>query len=184
MAPDTNGPRFARAALMGRKKQPEYASCEFCKARFRKRRDWQRFCSTSCSDKARRAKAMPGILPGIQLPSMPECPSGAAGGENALHLPREQGISKEGVARESRLLVYGPNGRRWGRNPKQIEVEDLEAEGHKPMPPLAVMRAMCLDCRPADEVLVCARPHCPLWPYRLGANPWRQRDAQNLRRGC
>jgi hypothetical protein len=72
------------------------------------------------------------------------------------------------------LLVHGPNGRKWGRNPKQLTPEDLEAEGIKPAPQLAIMRAMCLDCRDADEVLVCARIRCPLWPYRLGFDPWKK----------
>ena len=55
----------------------------------------------------------------------------------------------------------------------------LEAEGIKKMPLLSVMRAMCIDCRPPDEVLVCARPACPLWPYRDGTSPWK-RDGENL----
>jgi hypothetical protein len=75
---------------------------------------------------------------------------------------------------ESKLLLYGPNGRKWGRSPNQLTPDDLETEGIKPTPPLATMRAMCLDCRPADEVLVCARIHCPLWPYRLGFDPWKK----------
>jgi hypothetical protein len=113
---------------------------------------------------------------------MPDDHSEAATSENALHLPTGQGVSEGDVAQESRLIVYGPNGRKWGRNPKQLEPADLEAEGIKPMPPLAVMRAMCLDCRDADEVLTCARVHCPLWPFRLGTNPWRQGDTENLQK--
>jgi len=74
---------------------------------------------------------------------MPDDHSEAATIKNALRSPREQGVLKEGVSQESRLIVYGPNGRKWGRNPKQLEPADLEAEGIKPMPPLAVMRAMC-----------------------------------------
>jgi len=75
----------------------------------------------------------------------------------------------------SRLIVHGPNGRKWGRNPRQLKAADLEAEGIKPMPALAIMRAMCLDCRcgQKDEVVTCAKVDCPLWPYRLGTNPFK-----------
>jgi hypothetical protein len=76
------------------------------------------------------------------------------------------------------LLVRGPNGRKWGRNPKQITAAQLEAEGIKKTPLLAVMRAMCLDCRSPEEVLVCARPYCPLWPYRDGTSPWKRDDRE------
>ena len=81
-----------------------------------------------------------------------------------------------------RLIVKGPNGRKWGRNPKQLTSADLEAEGIMPAPPLAIMRAACLDCRSADEVLVCARVQCPLWPYRTGRNPWKRGDTDNLKK--
>ena len=75
---------------------------------------------------------------------------------------------------DSKLLFYGPNGRKWGRNPNQLTPADLEAEGHQPMPPLLRMRAMCLDCRASDEIAVCARISCPLWPVRLGFDPWKK----------
>jgi hypothetical protein len=80
------------------------------------------------------------------------------------------------VARYESLLVRGPNGRKWGLDPKRVTAEMLEAEGIKKAPLLSVMRAMCLDCRPADEVAVCARPYCPLWPYRDGTSPWKRDD--------
>jgi hypothetical protein len=74
----------------------------------------------------------------------------------------------------SKLLLYGPNGRKWGRNPKQLTPEDLEAEGIKRMPVFEVMQAMCHTCRDPDEVVVCSRTDCPLWPYRLGFDPWKK----------
>jgi hypothetical protein len=80
------------------------------------------------------------------------------------------------------LLYLGPNGRKWGRNPKQLTPADLEAEGIKSAPPLAVMRAMCLTCREPNEIVVCARTDCPLWPYRLGTNPWRRGGGENLKK--
>ena len=61
-----------------------------------------------------------------------------------------------------------------GRNPGLVTAEMLEAEGIKKLPLLQVMKAMCADCRPPEEVLVCARPYCPLWPYRDGSSPWKR----------
>jgi hypothetical protein len=81
------------------------------------------------------------------------------------------------------LLVRGPNGRKWGLNPRLVTAEMLEAEGIKKTPLLAVMRAMCLDCRPPEEVAICARPYCPLWPYRDGTSPWKQANAAHLGEG-
>ena len=75
-----------------------------------------------------------------------------------------------------------PERAKMGTQPPQLTPADLEAEGIKPAPPLAVMRAMCLDCRSMDEVLVCARTQCPLWPYRLGFNPWKRGDTENLKK--
>src|SRR5262245_27475621 len=45
---------------------------------------------------------------------------------------------------------------------------------HLPMPLLKVIRAKCLNCccdQPA-EVRRCAITGCPLWPYRMGRNPF------------
>ena len=77
-------------------------------------------------------------------------------------------------------MLYGINGRKWGRNPSELTLAELEAEGHRPMAPLARFRAMCLDCRDADEVAVCARTACPLWDVRFGTDPWKRGDMGNL----
>jgi hypothetical protein len=47
---------------------------------------------------------------------------------------------------------------------------------------ISVMRAMCLDCREPDEVAICARPYCPLWPYRDGTSPWKRGDGCQVNR--
>ena len=52
---------------------------------------------------------------------------------------------------------------------------DLAALGHEPMPVLAAIRAKCLDCSCGNraEVADCLVRACPLWPFRMGKNPWR-----------
>ena len=167
------------------KKQVEYRACPVCKISFRLSRSWKVYCSPKCAKKAKRERDASGILSGIPVPSHLPPVSGAKNGAGqAINdgqtpkkcLPKEGDVPPKSKRYES-LLVRGPNGRVWGRNPKQITAEMLEAEGVKKMPLLAVMQAMCLDCRPPEEVLVCARPYCPLWPYRDGTSPWKRDDA-------
>jgi hypothetical protein len=45
--------------------------------------------------------------------------------------------------------------------------------------PLKAIRAKCLDCccGHAAEVRKCVATDCPLWPFRLGTNPFRQKSA-------
>jgi len=44
------------------------------------------------------------------------------------------------------------------------------------LPPLKAIRANCLDCSGGSpaEVKLCGITDCPLRPYRLGRNPFRQ----------
>ncbi len=63
-----------------------------------------------------------------------------------------------------------------GRDPRQVSRDELIAAGHQPMSPLKALRARCIDCC-ADqpgEVRLCTAVTCPSWPYRMGANPWRE----------
>lgn len=43
--------------------------------------------------------------------------------------------------------------------------------------PVKAIRAFCLECSgdSAAEVKSCPRTECPLYPFRLGKNPYRQR---------
>lgn len=52
---------------------------------------------------------------------------------------------------------------------------DLAALGHEPMPALKAIRAKCLDCSGGNraEVEDCLVRRCPLYPFRLGSNPWK-----------
>lgn len=170
---------------MSRKRQAEFAVCALstCTIQFRRTRAWKQYCSPKCAKKAKRARdAASGILSGIPVPSYPPSISVA---KNSAYQGQNDGqtgkkcLPNEGVVSSyESLLVRGPNGRKWGLSPEKVTAEMLEAEGIQKTPLLSVVRAMCLDCRPPEEVLVCARPYCPLWPYRDGTSPWKRGDGE------
>jgi hypothetical protein len=64
-----------------------------------------------------------------------------------------------------------------GKDPRQIDQTELRAAGHVPLPVLKAIRAKCLDCccGSPGEVRNCIVTTCPLWPFRMAANPWRSR---------
>lgn len=53
----------------------------------------------------------------------------------------------------------------------------LDGLGHVRMPVLKAVRAKCLDCSgsSAAEAKACPVTSCPLFPFRLGSDPWRKR---------
>lgn len=60
------------------------------------------------------------------------------------------------------------------KNPSD-DIDPLQ--GHVKKPLLKVFREKCLDCcvyKPS-EVRLCACKKCPLWPYRMGKNPFHDR---------
>lgn len=48
---------------------------------------------------------------------------------------------------------------------------------HTKKPLLKVIREKCMDCciGQHSEVKMCSITNCPLWPYRMGKNPFHQR---------
>ena len=50
-------------------------------------------------------------------------------------------------------------------------------EGYTKIPLLKVIRKKCLDCccGQHSEVRKCNITDCPLWPYRMGDNPFHRR---------
>jgi len=64
---------------------------------------------------------------------------------------------------------------RVGRDPREMTREELTACGHESMPVLSAIRAKCLDCSSdaPSEVRRCTVVGCPLWPFRMGTNPFR-----------
>ena len=43
--------------------------------------------------------------------------------------------------------------------------------------PIKAIRAKCLDCclDQSNEAKLCPAEDCPLWPFRLGKNPFRKK---------
>lgn len=62
-----------------------------------------------------------------------------------------------------------------GRDPRQMNPDEIRAIGHEPMSPMEAIRAHCLDCcgGSPQEVRYCTATGCPSWPFRTGKNPWR-----------
>lgn len=64
------------------------------------------------------------------------------------------------------------------RDPRQMTAAELTALGHHKRPILDVIRQNCVECCAGNqaEVRRCAMIACPMWPYRMGSNPFVSRD--------
>jgi len=78
------------------------------------------------------------------------------------------------------LIEAEPGGYDIGRDPRKIG-RDVLAAYHDPMPVLKAIRAKCIDCFGGSEAEArkCTALACPLWPFRMASNPWR--DTSNYR---
>jgi len=78
----------------------------------------------------------------------------------------------------SKFLTKSPystdKGELIGRHPEDIPSEDFIGL-HSKKNPYKVMRDKCMDCvgQQESEVRKCVSFDCPLWPYRMGTNPFR-----------
>lgn len=71
------------------------------------------------------------------------------------------------------LLEIGTEGHPVGKNPLDLTENELVDAGHVPMPLIKVIRKNCLDCDDTpSNVRKCVNTDCPLWPYRMGVNPF------------
>jgi hypothetical protein len=63
-----------------------------------------------------------------------------------------------------------------GRDPRTMSLADLEALGRPRVSRGDAIRANCIDCAGgnAAEVRRCAMLTCPLWPFRMGTDPYRE----------
>lgn len=67
-----------------------------------------------------------------------------------------------------------PSGETQGILPKNAAI--CQEIGHTKRSLTKVIRAKCLDCaHDPSEVRKCVSVTCPLWPYRMGANPFHTR---------
>jgi hypothetical protein len=87
---------------------------------------------------------------------------------------------KTGDGHDARLLGPSPypadNGEYVGIDPRKIGVSDLRDLGHPESYP-KIIRAKCLDCvgDQPSEVRKCVAVDCPLWPARMGVNPFHNK---------
>lgn len=65
-----------------------------------------------------------------------------------------------------------------GRDPRQMTAAELAALGHRKRPILDAIRQNCIECCSGNqaEVRRCSMIACPMWPYRMGSNPFVSRD--------
>jgi hypothetical protein len=64
-------------------------------------------------------------------------------------------------------------GQKVGKLPGSVGLEQLRVLEH-PESPIRAIRSKCLDCccGAASEVRKCVAVTCPLWPLRMGSNPF------------
>ena len=60
---------------------------------------------------------------------------------------------------------------------EKLTVAELNEVGHHKRPILSAIRENCIDCAGGSpaEVRRCDLKKCPLWPYRMGRNPFSAR---------
>ena len=81
------------------------------------------------------------------------------------------------IARKEAFIVDA-DGRKSGRDPRTMSVEELERIGHPARSLLEAVRAKCLDCcnHQIAEVRGCTAVDCALWAFRMNRNPYRRRE--------
>ncbi len=85
-----------------------------------------------------------------------------------------------GCGRDARFLEPSPypadEGQKVGIDPREIPTSDLRDLGHPESYP-KIIRAKCLDCAGGQpsEIRKCVAIDCPLWPVRMGVNPFHRK---------
>ena len=74
------------------------------------------------------------------------------------------------------------SGENAGKIPGFFPTNELRVLGH-PKTPLRAIRAKCVDCSGGSlgEVRKCVAVTCPLWPMRMGSNPFYGKKAAEPR---
>ena len=72
------------------------------------------------------------------------------------------------------LVDHDKNDQPLGKDPRTVPISELEKAEHTAKPLAKVIREKCLDCTvfQKGEVRRCHITNCPLWPYRMGVNPF------------
>ena len=78
------------------------------------------------------------------------------------------------------LIIRHSDGSTEGRDPREIQRQELEAAGHRRRPLLKAIRAKCLDCCAGQpgEIKRCTAIGCALWPYRMATDPFARGRGQ------
>ena len=73
----------------------------------------------------------------------------------------------------SSVVKLATAGEKAGKLRGCLDTDSLRALGH-PETPIRAIRAYCVwcSCGSLPEVRRCPAIHCPLWPYRMGQNPF------------
>ena len=74
-------------------------------------------------------------------------------------------------------------GNRIGKNPLDLGAQGLEGIGVRRESAVSAIRRNCLDCMGGGPeakryVRECSMDRCPLWPFRMGKNPWDARTGR------
>jgi hypothetical protein len=77
------------------------------------------------------------------------------------------------MARAADIRKVPPHRETPGKLPPFPGVQELRSLGH-PESPIRAIRAKCVDCSGGSlsEVRKCPAVRCPLWPMRMGKNPF------------
>ncbi|MDH6235162.1 hypothetical protein M2281_005784 [Mesorhizobium soli] len=69
-----------------------------------------------------------------------------------------------------------------GRDPREIPLAEIRLLEHAESP-IKAIRAKCIDCSGANvaEARKCVTVNCPLWPFRMGVNPFHASSASAKR---
>lgn len=88
--------------------------------------------------------------------------------------------SKDTEPNDNPLLEY-QDGHLIGKHPENVDISEIEAAGHTNTPLAKIIRKNCLECCgfQASEVRKCVATTCPLWPYRMGKNPFQSAKHKN-----
>lgn len=88
------------------------------------------------------------------------------------------------MADRSPFLETLGSGEKVGKIPGFFPTDELRVLGH-PETPLRAIRAKCVDCSGGSlaEARKCTVVSCPLWPMRMGSNPFHGKKASGSSSG-
>ncbi len=93
------------------------------------------------------------------------------------------------MGEREKLLEISPfkadEGELIGKHPSDVPSEGLSLK-FRAQNPLKAIREKCLDCccGNAAEVRKCVAVDCPLWPFRMGTNPFRKKRELTPEQKC